>query len=138
MFRYPVRIDPDGNGFVVSFPDIPEALTGGATLEEAREMAVDALLTAFEFYLEDGRPVPEPSPLKHGDEFVELSASQAAKILLLNELLSQKVRPVDLAKRLNDSPQSVNRLLNVRHVSKIDSVEKALTSLGRHLKLQLV
>lgn len=57
---YPAILEPDGGGFMVSFPDIPEALTQGETLEEAREMAADALATAMEFYAEDGRPVPPP------------------------------------------------------------------------------
>jgi antitoxin HicB len=37
----------------VSFRDIPEALTSGNTMEEAREMAEDALLMAMAFYFED-------------------------------------------------------------------------------------
>lgn len=42
----------------VRFPDLPEALTQGETLEQAIAMAADALVTAPDFYLEDGRPVP--------------------------------------------------------------------------------
>lgn len=61
MLRYPATIVPDGDGFLVSFPDVPEALTGAATLAEAIEMAADALMTALSFYIEDGRTVPDPS-----------------------------------------------------------------------------
>jgi predicted RNase H-like HicB family nuclease len=57
MLSYPARIQRDGEGFVVSFPDIPEALTGAATREEALAMAADALTTAMDFYFEDRRPV---------------------------------------------------------------------------------
>ena len=35
MLSYPARVARDGDGFVVSFPDVPEALTGAATREKA-------------------------------------------------------------------------------------------------------
>ena len=61
MLSYPARMARDGEGFVVSFPDIPEALTSGASREEALVMAADALTTAMDFYFEDRRPVPAPT-----------------------------------------------------------------------------
>lgn len=70
QLSYPARLKRDGRGFMVSFPDIPEALTCGSTREEALKMAADALATALEFYAEDGRPVPAPSKLKRGQALV--------------------------------------------------------------------
>ena len=70
MLRYPALFEPDGDGFCVSFRDIPEALTSGNTMEEAREMAEDALLMAMDFYFEDKRPVPSPSKMHKGEELV--------------------------------------------------------------------
>jgi antitoxin HicB len=40
-------------GFVVTFRDIPEAITQGENETEAMEMAQDALVTAFDFYFDD-------------------------------------------------------------------------------------
>jgi antitoxin HicB len=51
---------------MVSFPDIPEALTGAKSRTEAIELAADALTTAMDFYFEDRRPVTMPSPPKRG------------------------------------------------------------------------
>ena len=52
--RYPVNLIPaEEGGYVVSFPDIPEALTQGDTRHESLEAAQGALVTAFEFYFED-------------------------------------------------------------------------------------
>ena len=49
MLRNPAVFAPDeGGGFVVTFRDIPEAITQGDTLEEARAEAADALLTAMD------------------------------------------------------------------------------------------
>ena len=48
----------------VSFPDLPGCVTAGATLDEAREMAEEALALHLEGMVEDGQPVPEPSSLE--------------------------------------------------------------------------
>jgi antitoxin HicB len=60
-------------------------LTSGATEQQALAMARDALSTAMDFYFEDRRLVPRPSLVKAGQPFVELPASLAAKVLLLND-----------------------------------------------------
>lgn len=72
--RYPYDIKPDGKFFLVAFPDIPEAITQGETIEEARQAAADAFETALDFYFEDARVVPPPSCLRPGQDFIELLA----------------------------------------------------------------
>ena len=58
----PVLIKPaDERGFVVTFRDIPEAITQGDTQEEAQAIAADAFVTALEFYFEDN-PARCPHP----------------------------------------------------------------------------
>lgn len=108
--KFPVTLTPDeaDGGFVVTFHDIPEAITQGETVEEALSMAQEALETAMEFYFEDKRAVPAPSKPKRGQHVVELPASLSAKILLLNEMVTQNIRPAELARRLNTTPQEVN------------------------------
>jgi antitoxin HicB len=138
MLSYPARIARDGDGFLVSFPDIPEALTSGATREEALEMAADALTTAMDFYFQDRRAVPMPSARKRGQVLIDLPVSVAAKVLLLNEMIRQGTRNVDLARRMNVRPQEVNRLTDLHHPTKIDTISEALRSLGKKLELQIV
>jgi antitoxin HicB len=138
MLSYPARIVWDGDSFMVSFPDIPEALTGAASREEALEMAADALVTAMDFYFEDRRSVPPPSQPKRGQVLIDLPPSVGAKVLLLNEMLHQGTRPSDLARLMNVRPQEVNRLTTLRHPTKIDTVADALKALGRRLNLSLV
>jgi antitoxin HicB len=137
--RYPVKLTHQSVGnYAVVFPDIPEALTLGDTKEEALRHAADALETALDFYFEQDRPVPLPSAPKRGQRLVELSASVSAKVLLFNELLAQKVRPAELAKRLSIPRQHVTRLLDPRHPTKIDSIAAALKALGKTLELHAV
>lgn len=135
--RYPVQLEPDESGSVgVTFPDIPEAITFGEDREHALAMAADALETALDFYFEARRPVPMPS-VQQEMPTVELSASVAAKALLFNEMLAQGVKPVELARRLNVPRQEITRLLNPRHATKIDAIDKALKAMGKRLELQV-
>jgi antitoxin HicB len=137
--KFPVNLTPDKDdgGFVVTFPDIPEAITQGDTVEQALAMAQEALETALEFYFEDKRVVPVPSKAKRGQRAVELPASLSAKVLLLNEMVTQNIRPAELARRLNTTPQEVNRLTNLRHTTRIDGIAAALQAMGRHLEISL-
>jgi predicted RNase H-like HicB family nuclease len=48
----------------VSFPDFPGAITAGSTLDEAREMAEEALAFHVEGLIEDGETLPQPSSLE--------------------------------------------------------------------------
>lgn len=140
MFMYPVTLTPDeaDGGFVVTFVDIPEAITQGDTEAEALAAAKDALETALDFYFEDKRAVPAPSKPKRGQNVIELPTSLSAKVLLLNEMVTQGVRPAELARRLNTTPQEVNRLTNVRHTTRIDGIAAALQALGKHLDIRVV
>lgn len=137
MLSYPARVVPDGGGFMVSFPDIPEALTGGETRAQALELAADALTTAMDFYFEDRRPVPAPSAPRRGQVMVDLPPSVGAKVLLLNEMIAQGTRADELARRMNLRPQDVSRLTDLHHATKIDTIALALRALGRRLELSL-
>ncbi|EOX8394845.1 type II toxin-antitoxin system HicB family antitoxin [Salmonella enterica] len=131
--RYPVVLTPDSGGYVVSFPDIPEALTQGDSREEALKNALDALVTAFEFYFEDGERIPEPGNVT--DDFVEVPASMVAKVMLLNAWISSGLTQVELAQRMGIKKQEVTRLFDLKHSTKIDTIQKALAALGRRLEI---
>ncbi|MEI9406874.1 type II toxin-antitoxin system HicB family antitoxin [Mesorhizobium sp. Cs1330R2N1] len=48
----------------VSFPDFPGVVTAGATFEEARRLAEEALALHVEGIVEDGEAVPKPIPIE--------------------------------------------------------------------------
>jgi predicted RNase H-like HicB family nuclease len=58
-----IRKDHDSD-YGVSFPDLPGCITAGETLDEARDMAEEALALHLDGLVEDGLPVPEPSSLE--------------------------------------------------------------------------
>lgn len=135
MRGYPVNLRKDGKFILATFPDIPEAITQGKDRAEALAMAREALEVSMDFYFEDQRPVPMPSKPKRGQAIVELPLSVAAKVLLLNEMLRQKVRPIDLARLIGTTKQEVNRLTDLKHATKIDRIDAALRALGKRLIL---
>jgi antitoxin HicB len=135
MRGYPVDLRKDGKYILATFSDIPEAITQGNNRAHALEMASEALALAMEFYFDDQRPIPLPSQPKRGQAVVELPVSVAAKVLLLNEMLRQKVRPIDLARRIGTTKQEVNRLTDLKHATKIDRIDAALRALGKRLVL---
>jgi antitoxin HicB len=139
MLRYPAKLKPTKEaGFVVTFRDIPEAITQGESIEDAMIQARDALQTALDFYFDDRREVPAPSKARRGERLIELPASVSAKVLLLNEMVRQRVRPADLARRLHTTPQEITRLTDVRHRTRIDSIAAALQALGKQLELRVI
>jgi predicted RNase H-like HicB family nuclease len=48
----------------VSFPDLPGVITAGSNLDEARNMAAEALALHLQGLAEDGEPAPKPSSLE--------------------------------------------------------------------------
>ena len=97
----------------------------------------DALITAIDFYIEDGRVFPPASDLQTGDLAVDLPASVVAKVMLLNTMVKSNVRPADLARKMNIKPQEVTRITDIRHATKIDTIQNALRALGKELVLEL-
>ena len=66
---------------LVSFPDIPEALTESATEQEALTEARDCRIATLGGYIKGRREIPQPSAGK-GLPIVALPALAAAKITL--------------------------------------------------------
>ncbi|MBI5374195.1 MAG: type II toxin-antitoxin system HicB family antitoxin [Candidatus Schekmanbacteria bacterium] len=68
-YLFTVLFEPQREGgYMVVVPALPEICTDGRTLDEAREMAVDAIKCHCEGLLKDGLPVPDdvdlPEPVK--------------------------------------------------------------------------
>ena len=61
-YAYPCQITRhEEDDFVVTFPDVTGAITGGASRAEALELAGDALAAALGMYVELRDPIPVPS-----------------------------------------------------------------------------
>jgi len=135
--NYPVHLETaEEGGFIVTFPDVPEAITQGEDEDEALLRAVDALETALSFYIDDRRPLPIPSTAV-GRPVVRPSALESAKLALYAEMTTQGVRKSELARRLGWRPPQVDRLFDLRHASRFDQIEAAARALGRRVNVTL-
>lgn len=138
MLTYPITLTPDTNGtLLVQFPDIPEAITVADDETEALINATEALEAAIEIYFDEKRIVPSPSRVKKGQLSITLSALAATKVLLANEMVSQGIKKSELARRLNVFMPQVDRLVDLRHSSKLESMEAAFHSLGKSLDISV-
>jgi len=138
MLDYPVVLEaqPEG-GFVVRFPDIPEAITQGDDEDEALLYAVDALETALEIYVEERRPLPVPSPAE-GRPVVRPSALEGAKLAIHQAMIEQGVRKAELARRTGWHMPQIERLLDLRHQSRMEQIEAAARALGKTVEIRLL
>jgi antitoxin HicB len=75
IFEYPVTLTPDTNGTIlVTFKDVPEAVTFGESEDDALRHAKDALDSALSFYVDARQQLPTPSKPKRGQKTVSYSA----------------------------------------------------------------
>lgn len=137
-YLYPATVESNNEGgFIAKFRDVPEAITEAWDLEELKNNARDALISAIDFYIEDRKAFPVGSTVKSREIAIELPASVVAKVLLLNTMVQANVRPIDLARKMKVKPQEVTRLTDIRHATKIDTIQKALRALGKELVITL-
>lgn len=131
MTCYFANFEPDGDGFLVTFPDLPEAITGGKDREEAQANAQDALEVVLLTYLVDGLPFPQPAA-KEGVP-VTISARAAVKIAFITAFRASGLTRVELARRLDKAENEVRRMLDPYHHTKLASMEAGLKALGKQL-----
>lgn len=133
--RYTVVLTADDNDtLLVTVPDLPEAVTFGEDREDALFRAVDAIETALMARVEAREPIPAPKA--KGQIGVDLPALSSAKIALYRAMQEEGIGKAALASRLGVALPQVDRLLNLKHHSRLDAVERALEVVGR--KLQIV
>ena len=139
QFVYPARftLDTKDGGFVVTFVDLPEAITQGETKDEAWQEAADCLEEAMANRIVSGLPIPPPSRLKRGQYAVPVAAQTAAKAALYIALQEAQITKAELAKRLQCDEKEVRRLLDPRHPSKLPRIEAALAAVGHRLIVSL-
>ena len=138
IYAYPCQLSPDEDGgYVATFPDVPEAITGGDDRTEALAMAEDALATALAGYVHEKWDIPSPSEPVEGQVSVPVPTVVAAKLALYSAMKVQRITKVELAHRLGVSESAVRKLTNPDHRSHMSQVQKALQEVGRKLKVEV-
>jgi antitoxin HicB len=137
MLRYRVKLSKDTNDkILVEVTDVPGAVTFGEDREEALLRAPDAIESVFMGYISLRREIPLPRPGGRGP-FVTLPALTEAKLALYTAMRTAKVGKAELGRRLNCHLPQIDRLLDLRHASRLDQLEAAFLVLGKRLSVQI-
>ncbi len=125
-------------GYVVTFRDVPDAITQGEDRADALAHAADALETALEMYSDAATDLPRPSKARAREVPVRPSALACMKFAVYQTMRDRGMRKSELARRLGWHLPQVNRLLDLHHASRLDQAEAALQVLGKRLEIRAV
>lgn len=116
---------------VVTFPDVPEAITEGDGDADALLQAEDALATALLSY--SLRRLPIPRPKARSGPKVTVPAEAAAKLAVLEAFAASNISKTELARRLGVRETEARRILDPMHATKLPRLQQALAALGKRL-----
>jgi antitoxin HicB len=112
---------------------LPEGLTFGEDRTDALVRAVDAIETALMAAMAAREEIAEPKA--SGSEHVTLPALTSAKVALYQAMRAEGVGKAELGRRLDVALPQIDRLLDLRHNSRLDAIERALAVLGRSMTI---
>ena len=136
---YPVVLteDKEDGGFVVTFPDLPEAITQGETVKEALEEAADCLEEAMAARIVNKDDIPQPSKRTNKQYLVAIPVQTAVKVALYLAMKESGLTKVALAEKLGLKETEVRRILNPRYRSKVPRMAEVLAVLGYDLEIKV-
>lgn len=128
---------PTDTGLVITFRDLPEAVTQAESDLEAMGAAEECLTTVIEARLRAAAPVPHPSVPLPGEQLVRLSGTLAVKVALRDAVDGSGLSDAELARRLHVEEKEVRRMLDPRHPTRLAQMEAALRALDKRLQLEV-
>ncbi|MBF0284404.1 MAG: type II toxin-antitoxin system HicB family antitoxin [Magnetococcales bacterium] len=131
--HYPALFTKEETGYFVQFVDLEEAFTEGETLESAQFYAAEVLTLTLQGRLEEGQPIPEPSPAGEGMLLIAPDAKTQAALLFRRARQDRTI--ADVARALGTSWPAAQRLEDPNHWPSLKQLEKAAAVLGRRLVL---
>ena len=139
QYAYPCSLVPDyeeGEGFVVAFTDVPEAITGAKSAAESLILAEDALIAALSMYVQSDEDIPIPSPAADGHYLVAVPPVPAAKLALYTAMRAQGIDEAALGERLGIDVDAVRKLIDPDRYTHITRIMEALRVVGRSLIIE--
>lgn len=118
---------------VVTFPDVPEAITQGRSEGDARAKAEEALALVLLTYLKRGKPLPKPRAKGRRLVDVAVAPEVAAKLAVLESFAAARMTKSELARRIGRDEKEVRRILDPKHPTKLPALTAALRALGKRL-----
>lgn len=133
MLSFPIVLEDDDGMVMATCPDYPELTTFGNDRDEALARAADALEEAIAARIHDGQDIPPPSAGKFRATVPTLTA---IKVMLYQAMRDQAIGKAELARRLGWHLPQVDRVLDIRHRSRLDRMDAALGAIGCRLEVR--
>jgi antitoxin HicB len=127
----------DKRGIVVTFPDVPEAITQGDDMADAKAQAEEALGLALLTYPERRLPLPKARAKGKGLTLVAVAPSVAAKLAVLEAFATAGIGKCELGRRMGKDEKEVRRILDPKHPTKLPAIVDALRALGKRLVISV-
>jgi antitoxin HicB len=135
MLAFPARIEKCDESFLVSFPDLENIVTYGASIEEALVNAEEALNGCIEADFERNFTIPAPSSLS-GDAVFQIPVAPHVAVAIMLRGLRAGRSQMEVARQLNISYQVYQRLENPRKANPtIKTLEKIARVFGKRVDL---
>ncbi len=136
QFTYPAKFIPDKeDGFVVTFRDLPEAITQGDSIDECLHGATDCLAEALAGRIKYGEPLPAPSKKKRGEYLISAPLQTAIKAAVYLTMKETGISKIELARKIGKDEKEVRRILDPHYGTKLPIMEQVLAMLGKHAEL---
>ena len=131
MAYYTVELIPDDNDTLrVRSPMLQGLNTYGETRALALKWALQAVLTWLGSSMHHDEDIPAPLAFAPpGAEVVELPPLVALKVALQRAMKDRGVTRAELARRLGQHREQVDRLFRINHRSRLDQITAALNAL---------
>ena len=138
-FSFPatLTLDLDDGGYVVTFRDLPEAITQGDSIKIALQEATDCIEEAIAARIDDNLDIPEPSDTLGKEYLVTVPMQTALKAAVTLAMSESKMNQVQLAKALKVHEKEVRRILDPHHGTKLATLERTLNVLGKKAVLSV-
>lgn len=139
-FTYPVTLTSDelDGGFVITFRDVPEAITQGDSIAESLEEAAGALEAAIAGRIQGDMNIPAPSRPQRGEKMVPVPLQTAMKATLYMAMKEAHVSEEELARHLHMNENEVRHILDPHRGTKLPTIERALSVLGKRVELHVL
>jgi antitoxin HicB len=138
-FNFPVNFTLEEDGcFVITFPDFPEAISQGETIQECLIEAKDCLDEALALRIDEKLEVPFPSNNINSEYKVSPSLEIVFKVLMYLSIKESNISSEELANKLNLDEMSLENITNPRQNIQLSLFEKIFHLLGKDISVNLI
>lgn len=133
IISYPAKIVLDEDQrYLITFPDLDEAITEGETLDEALFNASEVLTLTLEGRVDEKIPIPQASKLKGKNMYQIFPSARVQSALLLRKAQASRTK-ASIAHALNTSWASIDRLEDLHHWPSLKMLERAAAVMGQQV-----